>query len=123
MVVQGGYVSGRAATQLHVTKKNALATTKDRDKDRSPTPAAKLDRHADSHSGTPASATPPPAVSAAVVSHSHVTPPQVLSLSHSLLLVCPHRRLQSRALNIKYVKQKRDASATLANLVHNISWR
>ncbi|XP_012548210.1 coronin-1C-A isoform X1 [Bombyx mandarina] len=66
LVVQGGYVSGRAATQLHVTKKNALATTKDRDKDRSPTPAAKLDRHADSHSGTPASATPPPAVSAAV---------------------------------------------------------
>ncbi|CAB3222240.1 unnamed protein product [Arctia plantaginis] len=57
LVVQGGYVSGRAAQQLHVTKKaNALAGAKERDKDRSPTPAA----------GTPASATPPPAFSAAL---------------------------------------------------------
>ncbi|XP_059054783.1 coronin-6 [Achroia grisella] len=46
LVVQGGYVSGRAAQQLHVTKKtNALAAAKDKhrdkdkDKDRSPTPA------------------------------------------------------------------------------------
>ncbi|KOB76539.1 Coronin, partial [Operophtera brumata] len=55
LVVQGGYVSGRAATQLHVTKKNALASGKD--KDRSPTPG----QRGDSQSGTPASATPPPA--------------------------------------------------------------
>lgn len=63
-MVQGGYVSGRAAQQLHVTKKaNALAGAKERDKDRSPTPAT----NKDSHAGTPASATPPPAFSAAVV--------------------------------------------------------
>lgn len=70
LVVQGGYVSGRAAQQLHVTKKaNALAGAKERahsahsaqDKERSPTPATK-----DSHAGTPASATPPPAVTAAI---------------------------------------------------------
>ncbi|XP_028171402.1 coronin-6-like [Ostrinia furnacalis] len=47
LVVQGGYVSGRAATQLHVTKKNALAAGKER----SPTPASKQDQ----------AATPPPA--------------------------------------------------------------
>ncbi|XP_063896689.1 coronin-1C-A isoform X1 [Helicoverpa armigera] len=64
LVVQGGYVAGRAATQLHVNKKtNALAGAKEREKDRSPTPAHRRD---DSHAGTPASATPPPAVSAAV---------------------------------------------------------
>ncbi|GBP23869.1 Coronin-6 [Eumeta japonica] len=62
LVVQGGYVSGRAAQQLHVTKKaNALAGAKERekDKDRSPTPAHK--KEVDSAGGTPASATPPPA--------------------------------------------------------------
>lgn len=77
MVVQGGYVSGRAQ-QLTVNKRsNALATGRDRekekerererekDKDRSPTPAQKRD---DSHAGTPASATPPPAITAAIVS-------------------------------------------------------
>lgn len=67
MVVQGGYVAGRSAPQLTVTKKaNALAGAKerDKDKDRSPTPATKRD---DSHAGTPASATPPPAINAAVV--------------------------------------------------------
>ena len=66
--MQGGYVSGRATQNLHVTKKaNALAGAKERekDKDRSPTPAHKRD---DSHAGTPASATPPPAVTAAIVS-------------------------------------------------------
>ncbi|XP_013167860.1 PREDICTED: coronin-6 isoform X1 [Papilio xuthus] len=69
VVVQGGYVSGRAQ-QLTVNKRsNALATGKDRekerekDKDRSPTPAQKRD---DSQAGTPASATPPPAVTAAI---------------------------------------------------------
>ncbi|KAM3957861.1 LOW QUALITY PROTEIN: protein coronin [Aphomia sociella] len=54
LVVQGGYVSGRAAQQLHVTKKaNALAGAKerDKDKDRSPTPATRRDDVA---------ATPPP---------------------------------------------------------------
>ncbi|XP_026313582.1 uncharacterized protein LOC113225478 [Hyposmocoma kahamanoa] len=62
LVVQGGYVSGRAATQLHCVKKaNALAAAKE--KDRSPTPAHRRD---DSQAGTPASATPPPSVSAAV---------------------------------------------------------
>ncbi|KAJ0173335.1 hypothetical protein K1T71_011511 [Dendrolimus kikuchii] len=64
MSLKGGYVSGRAATQLHVTKKaNALAAAKEREKDRSPTPAQKRD---DSQAGTPASATPPPAVTAAI---------------------------------------------------------
>ncbi|XP_063896690.1 coronin-1C-A isoform X2 [Helicoverpa armigera] len=64
MSLKGGYVAGRAATQLHVNKKtNALAGAKEREKDRSPTPAHRRD---DSHAGTPASATPPPAVSAAV---------------------------------------------------------
>ncbi|CAF4804527.1 unnamed protein product [Pieris macdunnoughi] len=70
LVVQGGYVSGRAQ-QLTVTKRtNALATGKDREKEkerererrrdeedkdnRSPTPRV------DSNAGTPASATPPP---------------------------------------------------------------
>ncbi|XP_049879440.1 coronin-1C-A isoform X2 [Pectinophora gossypiella] len=63
MSLKGGYVSGRAAQQLHVTKKaNALAGAKEKDKDRSPTPAHRRD---DSQAGTPASATPPP-VSAAV---------------------------------------------------------
>ncbi|CAH2052601.1 unnamed protein product, partial [Iphiclides podalirius] len=71
VVVQGGYVSGRAQ-QLTVNKRsNALATGRDRerekerekDKDRSPTPAHKRD---DSQAGTPASATPPPAVTAAI---------------------------------------------------------
>ncbi|KAL0868078.1 hypothetical protein ABMA27_008717 [Loxostege sticticalis] len=51
MSLKGGYVSGRAATQLHVTKKNALATGKER----SPTPATKPDSQAN---------TPPPTVSA-----------------------------------------------------------
>ncbi|KAF9815754.1 hypothetical protein SFRURICE_009271, partial [Spodoptera frugiperda] len=66
MSLKGGYVAGRSAPQLTVTKKaNALAGAKerDKDKDRSPTPATKRD---DSHAGTPASATPPPAINAAV---------------------------------------------------------
>ncbi|XP_053616883.1 coronin-1C-A isoform X2 [Plodia interpunctella] len=57
MSLKGGYVSGRAAQQLHVSKKtNALAAARERerDKDSSPTPAS-----------ASASATPPP-VSAAV---------------------------------------------------------
>ncbi|CAG9126318.1 unnamed protein product [Plutella xylostella] len=41
LVVQGGYASGRGQ-QLTVTRKtNALAAGKDKDKDRSPTPAGK----------------------------------------------------------------------------------
>ncbi|XP_068623281.1 coronin-6 isoform X2 [Battus philenor] len=71
MSLKGGYVSGRAQ-QLTVNKRsNALATGRDRekerekekDKDRSPTPAQKRD---DSQAGTPASATPPPAITAAI---------------------------------------------------------
>lgn len=66
MSLKGGYVSGRAATQLHVTKKvNALAAAKEkeRERDRSPTPAHRRD---DSNAGTPASATPPPPANAAI---------------------------------------------------------
>ncbi|XP_047537923.1 coronin-6 isoform X1 [Vanessa atalanta] len=61
LLVQGGYVAGRSTT-LTVTKRNALATPRDRERDkepeRSPTPAAR--------DAPPAAATPPPAFTAMV---------------------------------------------------------
>ncbi|XP_038213480.1 coronin-6 isoform X2 [Zerene cesonia] len=63
MSLKGGYVSGRAQTLTVTRRTNALATGRERRRDdddkpeRSPTPR-------DSHAGTPASATPPPALAA-----------------------------------------------------------
>ncbi|XP_046963702.1 coronin-6 isoform X2 [Vanessa cardui] len=59
MSLKGGYVAGRSTT-LTVTKRNALATPRDREREpeRSPTPAAR--------DAPPAAATPPPAFTAMV---------------------------------------------------------
>ncbi|XP_072934120.1 coronin-1C-A isoform X2 [Epargyreus clarus] len=78
MSLKGGYVAGRAHT-LTVTKRNALATPRDKDRERaeraerdkdarSPTPRterAERGEHAGTP-GTPASATPPPAITAVI---------------------------------------------------------